>query len=316
MNEQVSKPDAVTARPNSLSPGELLRAARERAGWTPETLAAELCLPIGRLHALEQDDLAGFGGAVYVRGYLRRAAALLGSSPQELISAFEACFENARPAEIIPGPAPGQTPRRGLPGWAGPVAGAAAVMVAVASTWWLIGAPDQGGRKPGASAGPGTAKLEFTSPEAPQRAQATPIPEAVESGAPMRASDALAEAAPAAGEDIPPEAVAEAVTTEALNVPVRVVDVPAPAAPPPGTVELRLEFSEDCWLEVIDAEDRRLAYRLHQAGDVARLRGTAPMSLFLGNARGVQLTVDGMAVPLRPARRDGTARLTVGGGAG
>jgi hypothetical protein len=53
---------------------------------------------------------------------------------------------------------------------------------------------------------------------------------------------------------------------------------PGPAVPPPGTVELR--------------------------------------SVFLGNAAGVQLAVDGESVPVRPARRDGTARLTVGGGAG
>jgi cytoskeleton protein RodZ len=82
-------------------------------------------------------------------------------------------------------------------------------------------------------------------------------------------------------------------------------------------VELRFEFSEDCWLEVTDADERRLAYRLYRAGDVARLRGKAPVAVFLGNAEGVRLTVDGSAIAVRPAaRRDGTARLTVGGGAG
>jgi hypothetical protein len=37
----------------------------------------------------------------------------------------------------------------------------------------------------------------------------------------------------------------------------------------------------------------------------------------LGNAEGVELTVDGKSLAVRAAaRRDGTARLTVGGGAG
>jgi cytoskeleton protein RodZ len=41
------------------------------------------------------------------------------------------------------------------------------------------------------------------------------------------------------------------------------------------------------------------------------------MAVFLGNAEGVRLTVDGAPIAVRPAaRRDGTARLTVGGGAG
>ena len=81
--------------------------------------------------------------------------------------------------------------------------------------------------------------------------------------------------------------------------------------------ELRFEFSEDCWLEVTDADEDRLAYRLYRAGDVARLRGKAPLQVFLGNAEGVRLTVNGAPIAVRPAaRRDGTARLTVGGGAG
>jgi cytoskeleton protein RodZ len=96
-----------------------------------------------------------------------------------------------------------------------------------------------------------------------------------------------------------------------------VIETPEAAAPLPGTAELRFEFSEDCWLEVTDADDRKLAYRLYRAGDVTRLRGKAPMAVFLGNSEGVRLTVDGAPIAVRPAsRRDGTARLTVGGGAG
>ena len=84
-----------------------------------------------------------------------------------------------------------------------------------------------------------------------------------------------------------------------------------------GQADIRIRLLEDCWLEIIDAEGRRLAYRLGRAGEVTRVRGTAPVSVFLGNAEGVELTVDGEPVAVRPAaRRDGTARLTVGGGAG
>lgn len=101
-----------------------------------------------------------------------------------------------------------------------------------------------------------------------------------------------------------------------VPAPTVVAAVPEATALPPGTVDLRLEFTEDCWLEVTDALGRRLAYRLYHAGDVARLRGKAPATVFLGNAEGVRLTVDETSIPVRPARRDGTARLTVGGGAG
>ena len=288
----------VAAGPGSvtvLSPGEQLRAARERAGWTVERLARELCLPVARLHALEQDEHDSFGGVVFVRGYLRRAALLLAIPPQELIAAFETCCNGLTPAEIQPGPGPGRLPRRGIPGWSGPLAIAVVAGIAVASTWWLMGPSPEGVTTAGTGAAPAPATLEFTAPTAVQAPASAPV-------------DAAPESAPEQGP-----------ATQVAETPRPVIDVVAvgePAPLPPGTVELRFEFSEDCWLEVTDAEDRQLAYRLQQAGDVVRLRGTAPVSVFLGNAEGVRLALDGESVPVRPARRDGTARLTVGGGAG
>lgn len=305
MND-ATEPLAGAPQAPRFSPGELLRAARERAGWTPERLAAELCLPLERLHALERDDHAIFGGVVFVRGYLRRAAGLLDVPPQELINAFESCCDAANPAEIVPSLPPGRLPRRGPPSWLGPLAGAVALVAVIASTWWLIGPLEVG--MPTADTARAPATLEFAQPEDPQVARAAATPELEEPAAPA------GDHGPAEG--LVPEATVEVLTEAPARADLSVVATQEAAAPPPGTVELRFEFSDDCWLEVIDAEERQLAYRLHRRGDVARLRGTAPVSVFLGNAAGVQLTVDGAAVPLRPARRDGTARLTVGGGAG
>jgi cytoskeleton protein RodZ len=291
-------------RPAPISPGEQLRAARERAGWRAETLAAELCLPLERLRALERDEHASFGGAVFVRGYLRRAALLLGLSPQELLGAYEALCEAARPTEVLPSLPPGRIPS-GAPAWGGRLAGGAAIVVAVVSTWWLMGPSDEEAGTADATATRAPAALEFTAAEEAPVDRTPLLPQLVPV---LREVEPVAEEATAAVEapQLP----------EAHRPETSLVDVLEPALPRPGTVELRFEFSEDCWLEVTDAEDRRLAYRLHRAGDVVRLRGTAPVSLFLGNAEGVRLTMDGTAVPLRPARRDGTARLTLGGGAG
>lgn len=293
-----------------LSPGEQLRAARERAGWSAEQLAAELCLPLARLHALEQDEHDSFGGVVFVRGYLRRAALLLAIPPQELLAAFEARCNGAKPADIQPGPVPGLPPRRGLPGFIGPLAIAVVAGIAVASTWWLMGPSPGGVTTAGTGAAPAPAMLEFTAPAMPDEPVGGPLdagPQPLEL-VPPSAGDTVQEPAtgPAPGARV----------AETLHPAIDVVAAAEPPSLPPGTVELRFEFSEDCWLEVTDAGDRQLAYRLQQAGDVIRLRGTAPVSVFLGNAEGVRLALDGESVPVRPARRDGTARLTVGGGAG
>jgi len=311
----------VAPPPGALSPGMQLRAARERAGWPLERLAAELCLPVDRLRALEEDDHASFGGVIFVRGYLRRATALLGLPRDELIAAFEACCDTRRPAEILPGPIVGRPPRRAAPGWIGPALGAAAVVAAIAGSWWLM-SPGQDGLPMADDAGdaprPG---LEFT---APRDVQALPTPRIVVAERPPEDRPAgdlqpgvSADSDADAASEAPQQTLVPPVSHEPAVPAPRVVQAPEPAPPPPGTAELRFEFSEDCWLEVMDADDNRLAYRLYRGGDVARLRGKAPMRVFLGNAEGVRLTVNDAPIAVRPAaRRDGTARLTVGGGAG
>lgn len=291
------KEPAVARDPaTQSSPGTQIRAARERAGWSPERLAAELCLPVERLQALEVDDHSAFGGVVFVRGYLRRTAALLGISPEALVAAFERCCDTTRPADLLPALLPGRAPRRGPPGWLAPLSVGAVAVAALGLTWWLLpfdrnGAPVEA-----------PAALEFQVLEEPRLAMALEAPQE------PRLAVALEAPGESAPEDFEP-------TPEPVMVEYQ--DTAATVLPVPGTVELRFEFIEDCWVEVTDADGRRLAYRLHRAGEVTRLRGKAPASIFLGNAEGARLTVDGAPVALRPAAtRAGTARLTVGGGAG
>ena len=312
MTDQSGTHVGVTAS-GTMPPGMQLRAARERAGWSTERLAAELCIPVARLRALEEDDHAGFGGVVFVRGYLRRAAVLLGLPQEELVRAFEACCDTRRPAEILPGPIVGRPPRRDAPGWLGPAAGVTVVVTAAVGSWWMMGQGHDELMVPERGAEPPVAGLEFT---APQELPVAPAPRValaerpVAEGIPPETGDGTAASAAT-------EPLATALLQEPVAAPPRVVEAPEPAPPPLGTAELRFEFTEDCWLEVMDADETRLAYRLYRAGDVARLRGKAPMMVFLGNAEGVRLTVNGSPIAVRPAaRRDGTARLTVGGGAG
>lgn len=309
MNETI-EPGAGPQRADMPGPGEQLRAARERAGWSAQLVAAELCLPVERLLALEEDRHASFGGAVYVRGYLRRAAAILGIPQEEIIAAYEHLQGAARPSEVLPSLPPGSLPRRGMPAWAGPLFAVAAIAVAGAGTWWALGPSGESVQVARRAADESRWTLEFVAPEPEPAAQSR---EAVGPPAPVRTAPLTMRPAegPVAG------TVAESLAAGGAPPVFKLAEPVEPQGAPPGTVELRFEFSEDCWLEVNDAEDRRLAYRLYRAGEVTRLRGTAPVSVFLGNVEGVRLSVDGTALALRPAsRRDGTARLSVGGGAG
>lgn len=98
------------------------------------------------------------------------------------------------------------------------------------------------------------------------------------------------------------------------------VDPPPPVATAPverATVELtrvRLEFREESWTEVVDADGRRLFFDLARAGTAVEVRGVAPISVFLGNAPSVRITVDGLAFDQsRFVRSGNVARFTLGG---
>lgn len=310
MNE--SQDTGAEAATEIVSAGERLKRGREQAGWTLERLAGELCLPADRLRALEADEFAGFGGAVFVRGYLRRAAAVLGLPPEAVIASYEAASGTARPADVLPALPPGRPPRRGMPEWTGTAATAAVIACAIALTWWFMkpaDAPEPLAEAPSATID--EARLEL--PQAEPGPEPDPALQSVAAG-----ESVVEEAAPEASA---PDSLAAAASADepALQLPAA-EDGPVAGAGTlelPVTVELRLEFAEDCWVEINDARGTRLAYRLYRAGDVSRLRGVAPVEVFLGNAEGVRLTVDDTPVAVRPAAgRDGTARLMVGGGTG
>ena len=62
----------------NMSIGERLSAAREERMLTAETVADELKLDVSIVKALEQDDKTALPAAIYVQGYLRRYARLMG----------------------------------------------------------------------------------------------------------------------------------------------------------------------------------------------------------------------------------------------
>ena len=303
----------------ATSPGARLKAVREKTGWTRKSFAAELKLTPERLEQLESDDFAAFGPPVFVRGYLRRCATLLEIPPNEILELYEAVAgANAPPVEI--GLPPGRPPRADRSGLIGSAMAVAAIAAVLAGGWWFFG-PSGGEPVARRPAQEELAPLTIEPPEA----ESTPIEEdpSVAEAPPAR------EPAPASPETESSAASAQVPVTEpdAADTVEDALAAAGPASPavvpvetpviPAGQADIRVELLEDCWLEIIDAEGRRLAYRLGRAGEVTRVRGTAPVSVFLGNAEGVELTVDGEPVAVRPAaRRDGTARLTVGGGAG
>ena len=89
MNESGGGP-AEAAVSGSDTPGGMLRAERERRGYSVQYAAEDLHLDVWVIEALEANRFAALGAPVYAKGHLRRYAMLLGLAPATVLERYEA----------------------------------------------------------------------------------------------------------------------------------------------------------------------------------------------------------------------------------
>ena len=337
MSSSNSNPEVVEPIREPSSVGSQLRAAREQAGIAIDELARRLCMTPEKLEALERDDFARLAGATYVRGYLRNACKELKLDAAPLLETF---------AQQVPSEAVAHVPEmpRGavMAGGRGHGEGGSlfrpallALTIAAAGGYWWFGL--QGGETTPAV---DPAMLEASS-ERNFTTKANPAPAAdFESefdladtareqefpieGAPVDevqpqtdaelelADEALVE--PSADPVSEPESEPQPVVSEPLAsaAPAAPVAEAAPTVSTSGQA-LSLVFSEESWVEVVDATGNKLLAKLQPAGSTVELTGEAPFSLMLGNAAATTVSYAGEVVDSRPLGNRRTRKLTVGG---
>jgi cytoskeleton protein RodZ len=80
-----------------------------------------------------------------------------------------------------------------------------------------------------------------------------------------------------------------------------------------GAASLQLEFSADCWLEVYDNNNQRLAYGNQAAGKQLVLQGQLPFRLKLGNPPAASMKLNDVVVDLSGYPAGRVARITLTG---
>jgi cytoskeleton protein RodZ len=88
---------------------------------------------------------------------------------------------------------------------------------------------------------------------------------------------------------------------------------PAPALREAVLIAKRIElvFTDECWVEIRDADGRVVFSQLNAPGTRRRVEGAAPFSLVIGNAAGVRLRYNDADIDLAPYTRIDVARLTL-----
>jgi cytoskeleton protein RodZ len=274
------------------TPGSVLALARREHNLSVVDVARHLKLSPAQVEALEAGAYERLPGPVFVRGFLRNYAKLLGIDPQPLLRSIDS--QSAQPAitdrrthapQVVMEDRPARWPL-----YTGLVA---ALIVGVLAVY------------------------EFGFNEPPQ-----PAPSAAAESSAAPAADPAQVQSPA--ETAGPVAVASAPLSAAATAQSPTLDVqPAPAqadaaavAPParkarPGERELYFKFDEDSWVEVRDRDDRVVFSRLNQAGTEERVNARPPIKLVVGNAHGVRLNYDDQPVDLVPHTGVTVARLTL-----
>lgn len=255
-------------------PGARLVLARERLSLSVTQVAAKLHLDTRTVSALESGAYAEVGAPVFVRGFLRRYAELVGESVAEI----DALYSHQPDAGVAPDLSKtglsrldANAQRRSL--GVVPALIGAAVLGVIAAIWWAM--------RIGTAANPttveGQAEVLHLSvpPTGPALASSAPATQA--------ADTASAPGASTAGTD-----------SLLASLPHK---------------RVQLSFSGECWAEVYDARGWRLFFGFGHAGSTQELSGVPPFRLVLGNVEAVAVALEGTPVEL-PAAVPG-ARLRV-----
>ena len=76
--------------------------------------------------------------------------------------------------------------------------------------------------------------------------------------------------------------------------------------------KVTLDFSDNCWVNVNDAEGKIVLFGDIPAGSSKTLEGKAPFTFVLGNAAKVKVSIDGRAYDMAPHIKGGVARFSLG----
>ena len=277
------------------SPGAVLHAERRRQNFSVGDVSRHLKLSVRQVEALERDEYQMFGGPVFVHGFLRNYAKLLGLDASSLITSADRklatrgeaiaaaqndALEAAGAQEVIDN---GQKS-------VVPLFIAAAILIAGIAGWVLTRDDDP----------------------APEDNEASMVAQQAPAGSTASSGDApLTEPGAEISAEISAEALTQPQSTQSGTGASTTGASPSPVVRQGPRAVLQFDFFDESWVEVTDRYGEIIYSDLNPAGVSQTISGYAPLTVVIGNASGTVLTYNDEAIDLAPYTRVDVARLTL-----
>ena len=290
MNDMPSTQDSLFQDPLGLK----LRLGREKAGLSLENVGAQLRLPTAIVDAMEREDWARLGAAIYVRSYVGSYLRLLGL-PESLLAQ---AVTSDRPAPPLVTLATRSRMRHTLDTT---VRNAVyLVMTAVLVVPVVLVARHYQARDRVQDL-----TLEADGTLGPSSAT---VAEARVALPPAGGPDSTAAAAPPAAR-VPVGTASAAPVDPPAPDPVMASMAPFPKVA--ATTALVLTFESESWIDVVGPDGSRIERGLVAAGEQRRFDAGSVARVTLGNADGVRVERAGREIDLTPFRAANVARFAV-----
>ncbi|WP_238085404.1 MULTISPECIES: cytoskeleton protein RodZ [Pseudescherichia] len=318
--------------------GVRLRNAREQLGLSQQAVAERLCLKVSTVRDIEEDKAPAELASTFLRGYIRSYARLVHIPEEELLPMMEKQAP-VRAAKVAPMHSFSLGKRRKKrDGWLSSITWLIVfVVVGLTGAWWwqnhkaqqeeISTMADQSSAELNANNNETQSVPLNTDPTEPADAQttgtgpadvATQTPPAATTSAPAptTAQNAVVSPSQANVDSVtaPATTTAPAATAAATSTP-GAAPLPTDQAGVTNTADanaLVMTFTADCWLEVTDANGKKLFSGIQRSGANLNLAGQTPYKLKIGAPSAVQIQFQGKPVDLsRFIRSNQVARLTL-----
>ena len=277
MSVKNRKKEQQSSELTQVNPGEILCRARKEKGLAVEEVILHLGITKRVLNALEHDEYDCLPSPMYVKGYIRRYCSILGISESELLVGFD-----ARMIELGLGQREpfirleGTQKKKQIWPLVIPVI---LIALAVIIFWLFLSSRDND-----------STNLELnditplTSSTTKQvKHQTSPIDSDESNGSTVEKFIVI--------------------NNETLHA-------ESPLAP--GNQILRIKVVQQSWIEILDAQGDILLADLKAAGYQGEVSGLAPFDVILGNAPGVELSLNGERVSMPSIDNDNMAKFKIG----